>query len=296
MISNAGLPVAHLGGEPAPALRTEGIVKPQGLRHIGNAVPRDGPVGNVEVDLLRPHIENILGVVGAPFRFGGAHELVGLENDVADAAPAHPGVFPAPGVDPVHHHAGHRLHSRIPFPARLALDQPRQQLPVRISHRSSSPVAFGPRFCFAGPFYADCGRQVLFPSQQQRKNRNGKSRSGSYAVTNGCLLLRHGRFQSAGKLVGAGGASAAAVDALQAGNGLLGLHALHQSGDALEVAVAAAYHLKITDHALIVYLYRHGPGADAPGLECICHIVLPSFLIRLENRITQFFLSAKPGF
>ena len=72
--------------------------------------------------------------------------------------------------------------------------------------------------------------------------------------------------------------------------------ALHQSGDALEVAVAAAYHLKITDHALIVYLYRHGPGADAPGLECICHIVLPSFLIRLENRITQFFLSAKPGF
>ena len=70
MISNAGLPVAHLGGEPAPALRTEGIVKPQGLRHIGNAVPRDGPVGNVEVDLLRPHIENILGVVGAPFRFG----------------------------------------------------------------------------------------------------------------------------------------------------------------------------------------------------------------------------------
>ena len=133
-------------------------------------------------------------------------------------------------------------------------------------------------------------------AQQQRKNRNGKSRSGSYAVTNGCLLLRHGRFQSAGKLVGAGGASAAAVDALQAGNGLLGLHALHQSGDALEVAVAAAYHLKITDHALIVYLYRHGPGADAPGLECICHIVLPSFLIRLENRITQFFLSAKPGF
>ena len=56
------------------------------------------------------------------------------------------------------------------------------------------------------------------------------------------------------------------------------------------------YHLKITDHALIVHLYRHGPGADAPGLECICHIVLPSFLIRLENRITQFFLSAKPGF
>ena len=161
MISNAGLPVAHLGGEPAPALRAEGIVKPQRLCHIGNAVPRDGPVGNVEVDLLRPHIENILGVVGAPFRFGGAHELVGLENDVADAAPAHPGVFPAPGVDPVHHHAGHRLHSRIPFPARLALDQPRQQLPVGISHRSSSPVAFGPRFCFAGPFYADCGRQVL---------------------------------------------------------------------------------------------------------------------------------------
>ena len=135
-----------------------------------------------------------------------------------------------------------------------------------------------------------------FPSSAIKKNRNGKSRSGSYAVTNGCLLLRHGRFQSAGKLVGAGGTSAAAVDALQTGNGLLCLHALHQRRNTLEVAVAAAYHLEITDHALIVHLYRHGPGADAPGLECICHIVFPSFLIRLENRITQFFLSAKPDF
>ena len=43
----------------------------------------------------------------------------------------------------------------------------------------------------------------------------------------------------AGKLVGAGGPSAAAVDALQTGNGLLCLHALHQRGNALEVAVAA---------------------------------------------------------
>ena len=130
MISNAGLPVAHLGGEPAPALRAEGIVKPQRLCHIGNAVPRDGPVGNVEVDLLRPHIENILGVVGAPFRFGGAHELVGLENDVADAAPAHPGVFPAPGVDPVHHHAGHGLHPLFPLSPSFTLDDPCQNLQI----------------------------------------------------------------------------------------------------------------------------------------------------------------------
>ena len=78
------------------------------------------------------------------------------------------------------------------------------------------------------------------------------------------------------------------------GSGTASMEAVRRN--TLEVAVAAAYHLKITDHALIVHLYRHGPGADAPGLECICHIVFPSFLIRLENRITQFFLSAKPGF
>ena len=135
MIPNTGLPVAHIRGKPVPAVGAEGVVEPQRLRHIRDAVARDRPVGNVVVDLLRLHVVDVLGVVGAVFRLRGAYELIGLENDVADAALAHPGVFAAPGVDPVHHHAGHRLHSRVALSARLALDQPRQQLPVGISHR-----------------------------------------------------------------------------------------------------------------------------------------------------------------
>ena len=61
MIPDAGLPVANIRGKPVPAVGAEGVVEPQRLRHIRDAVARDGPVGNVEVDLLRPHIENILG-------------------------------------------------------------------------------------------------------------------------------------------------------------------------------------------------------------------------------------------
>lgn len=46
--------------------------------------------------------------------------------------------------------------------------------------------------------------------------------------------------QRAGQLVGARGPLAVAVDALEPGDGLLDLHAPHQRGDALRIAVASA--------------------------------------------------------
>ena len=46
--------------------------------------------------------------------------------------------------------------------------------------------------------------------------------------------------QGAGQLVGARGSLAAAVDAFEPGDGLLDLHAAHQCGDTLRIAVTAA--------------------------------------------------------
>ena len=134
MVPDAGLPVAHASGKEGPAVGTEGIVEPEGFRHIRQAVPGDGPVGNLIVNGLGPHVVYVLGVVGAPLRLAGADELIGLKDDVSDAALAYPGVLAAPGVDPVHHHARHGLHAVLPLAARLALDQARQQLPVGICH------------------------------------------------------------------------------------------------------------------------------------------------------------------
>ena len=130
MVPDTGLPVAHGGGEIAAAFGAEGVVKPEGFRNVRQAVACDGPVGNLVVDGLRAHIVDVLGVVGAALRLAGADELIGLEDDPADAAHAHPGVLAARGVDAVHHHPRHRLHPLGPLAARLALDQTRQQLPV----------------------------------------------------------------------------------------------------------------------------------------------------------------------
>lgn len=134
MVADAGLPVSHAGGEEGPAVGAKGVVEPEGFRHIRQAVSGNGPVGDFVVYGFGPHVVYVLGVVSAPLRLAGADELVGLEDDVADAALAHPGILAAPGVDPVHDHARHGLHAVLPLAARLALNQARQQLPVGICH------------------------------------------------------------------------------------------------------------------------------------------------------------------
>ncbi|CAN4013517.1 HTH-type transcriptional repressor yvoA, partial [Dysosmobacter welbionis] len=141
MVADPGLPVSHLRGKEGPAGGAEGVVKPQGIRHIRQAVARDGPVGDVIVDLFGSHVVDILGVVGAALRLAGADELIGLKDDIADAALPDPGILPALGVDPVHYNTGHRLHAVFTLSARLALDQARQQLPVGISHWSITPLS-----------------------------------------------------------------------------------------------------------------------------------------------------------
>ena len=122
MIADPGLPIAHIRGESVPAGGAKGVIEPQGFRHIRDAVSGNGPVGNVVVNLLGPHIVDILGVIRAVLRLAGAHKLIGLEDDFTDAPLANPGVLAARGMNPVHHHTGHRLHPDLPLSARLALD------------------------------------------------------------------------------------------------------------------------------------------------------------------------------
>ena len=147
MIADSGLPIPHIRREKGPAGRAKRVIEPQRFRHIRQPVARNGPVGNVIVNLFRAHVVNILRVVDPSLGLAGTNELVRLENDVADAALAHPGVFAAGSVDAVHHHARHRLHAVFPLPARFTLDQTCQQFPVGICHRSflpkQSPVPAG---------------------------------------------------------------------------------------------------------------------------------------------------------
>jgi len=71
-------------------------------------------------------------------------------------------------------------------------------------------------------------------------------------------------FQCLCHLVGAGRVFPAAADAVHAGNGFLHLHILYQTGDALQVAAAAPFHLYRADDA-ILYFNDHFPGADSTG-------------------------------
>ena len=111
----------------------KGIVKPERLRHIRKTVPGNGPVRNVVVDLFRPHVVDVLGIVCPVFRLTGTGKLVGLKNDVADAPLPYPGIFSAPGMD--------RFITTLPLPSsrflplrllRTGSDAP--AAPVGISH------------------------------------------------------------------------------------------------------------------------------------------------------------------
>ena len=55
-----------------------------------------------------------------------------------------------------------------------------------------------------------------------------------------CLPLSEHGFEGGGELIRAGCGLEAAADALQAGNGVFRLHSFHQSGNTLQIAIAAA--------------------------------------------------------
>src|SRR5699024_2411055 len=62
-----------------------------------------------------------------------------------------------------------------------------------------------------------------------------------------------------------------AADAVQAADGLLHRHPLHQAGDPLKVPVASAHEFHMADGAVLGHLDADIPGADAPGGIAICH-------------------------
>ncbi len=98
-------------------------------------VARHRPIRDGVVDVRRAHIVDVLRIVGPPLRLARTDELPRLHDDLSDAALPHAGVFAARGGHAVHHDARHRLHAVLPLAARLALDEPRQQLAVGVGHR-----------------------------------------------------------------------------------------------------------------------------------------------------------------
>ena len=125
-------------GKFGPAGVRKGIEKPQRIPEPRQAVARHRPIRDGVVDVRRAHIVDVLRIVGPPLRLARTDELPRLHDDLSDAALPHAGVFAARGGHAVHHDARHRLHAVLPLAARLALDEPRQQLAVGVGHRLAS--------------------------------------------------------------------------------------------------------------------------------------------------------------
>jgi hypothetical protein len=92
------------------------------------------------------------------------------------------------------------------------------------------------------------------------------------------LCVFQGFAERAGKLIGARRAAKAALNARKALDGLLNLHSLYKSGNALRVSCATADKFALKDHAI---LYVHNDAARASSLGFIFnmfHFVFsPSF-------------------
>lgn len=78
-----------------------------------------------------------------------------------------------------------------------------------------------------------------------------------------CFLIQ-GDTQGLGQLVRTGGGLIAALNPCHAGDGVLGLHARQQLGNALEVAAAASQNLDLLNHAFLDF-HVHKLGAYALG-------------------------------
>jgi len=88
-------------------------------------------------------------------------------------------------------------------------------------------------------------------------------------------------FQRLSQLIGAGGGLGAAVDAFHTGDDIIDIHALYQSGNPLQVAVAASEELNIL-HLAVFYFENDLTGAGTLGLVSILHSSFPF--------LTDFFL------
>ena len=100
-------------------------------------------------------------------------------------------------------------------------------------------------------------------------NHQLNCKSSQKQSTISCQRLPYGF----GQLVRAGGAFKAAADAFQLGDDIFCLHAFHQSGDTLCVAVAAAVKLHVF-HDAILNLKFYSLTAGALGSVSIIHDLL----------------------
>ena len=87
-------------------------------------------------------------------------------------------------------------------------------------------------------------------------------------------------LQRLSQLVRAGGGLHAALDTLDAGNYIVNVHAIDQSADALQIAVASADKLNILD-LVVLNVEQNALRASALGLVFVTHKLY--FLSLLKN-------------
>ena len=85
------------------------------------------------------------------------------------------------------------------------------------------------------------------------------------------LLFIHCLAQGRSQLVGAGRVLVPAADALKLANDILGFHATHECGNALQVAMTAAIELHIAQDALFIDVKIDLGRACALGIISIFH-------------------------
>lgn len=116
----------------------EGVEKPERLPQVHQAVAGDRPNRQCRSGSVRGACCRRSGRCRSPVRSRTCRRTARLVEDFADTALPDALVFPARRVHAVHHDAGHRLHPGVPLSARLALDQPGKQFPVRQRHGKPS--------------------------------------------------------------------------------------------------------------------------------------------------------------
>ena len=100
MISNPDLKISDGGRKIVAAGRGIGIVKPKRFPQITQPVARDGPVGNVVMDLLWVHVVHILKVRASAQLGACTVELTCLVDHIPDGVV--PAVFTHSGAHAIH--------------------------------------------------------------------------------------------------------------------------------------------------------------------------------------------------
>lgn len=101
VVADPDLKIPHGRRKIVAAGRAVWVVEPKRLPQVGQAVARNGPVGNVIMDLLGVHVVDVLQILLAAQHGAGAVELPRLEYHIADGVVT--SVFTHTGPYSVHH-------------------------------------------------------------------------------------------------------------------------------------------------------------------------------------------------